>query len=460
MKHFHINFAALLLISATALKMRKKSIFLFLIALMSISVSAMETLQVRLGKDACALGDTLSYSLALTSNEPVSSRIVYVEWLTPEGFVVDRQVRRLENGKVEGSVPVLAKNYSGLYEFRAYTRYMLRGGHYFSKVVPVYELKDGQKCIKQRMLRGEYRTDGREFSFDPRFRVKPEHDITIRGMLYNPKKPRDMYGNVDVTLSTDGYSGTVKTDSTGQFEFHLGDKKGTFDATFVYPNGQKDMPSIVLDNTFAPGVRKYTADEVKLLDGYTILKPKEFLNENNPGKVYSTKQILSDLMDMSGGGRYFYFNSLQQKTDLDYSAWNPLFLAIFEEWKFAPEPIRYALANKPMNSLNLLTDKLDVFDDGARGAMDDYEYLIITTDKSVCKRLNYGDYPPQTRHLNRRELDNGDMLTVTGANHFSGSGPTSVVVVYVPYAKTTPLSERKKNKVPNIRYAVIQGLTE
>ena len=157
----------------------RKSIFLFLIALMSIPVSAMETLQVRLGKDACALGDTLSYSLSLTSNEPVSSRIVYVEWLTPEGFVVDRQVRRLENGKVEGSVPVLAKNYSGLYEFRAYTRYMLRGGNYFSKVIPVYEIKDGKKCIKKRMLRGEYRTDERQFSFDPHIRVKPEQDITI-----------------------------------------------------------------------------------------------------------------------------------------------------------------------------------------------------------------------------------------------------------------------------------------
>ncbi len=427
---------------------------------MAIPVSGEETLQVRLGKDACVLGDTLSYSLALTSNEPVSSRIVYVEWLTPEGFVVDRQVRRLEKGKVEGSVPVLAKNYSGLYEFRAYTRYMLRGGNYFSKVVPVYELKDGKKCIKKRMLRGEYRTDERKFSFAPRFRVKPEQDITIRGMLYNPKKPRDMYGNVDVTLSTDGYSGMVKTDSTGQFEFHLGDKKGTFDATFVYPNGQKDMPSIVLDNTFAPNVRKYTADEVKLLDGYTILKPKEFLNENNPGKVYSTKQIMSDLMDMSGGGSYFYFGPRKYEGNVGYSEWDPLFLAMDEEWREAPEPTRFALANKPIGSLNLSTDTLNVFDDGSRVAMDDYEYLIITTDTAVCNRLSYGKYPPRMRSLNRKQLDNGDMLINTGLNHVSGSGPASIVVVYVPYAKTTPLSERKKNKVPNIRYAVIQGLTE
>ena len=438
----------------------RKSIFLFLIALMSISVSAMETLQVRLGKDACALGDTLSYSLSLTSNEPVSSRIVYVEWLTPEGFVVDRQVRRLENGKVEGSVPVLAKNYSGLYEFRAYTRYMLRGGHYFSKVVPVYELKDGQKCIKQRMLRGEYRTDGREFSFDPHIRVKPEQDVTIRGILYNPKKPRDMYGNVDVTLSVGDYSSTVTTDSTGQFEFHLGDRKGVFEATLVYSKSQKDMPSIVLDNTFSPGVRKYTADEVKLLDSYTILKPKRFLNENNPGKTYSTKQIMSDLMDLSGGGSYFYYTLRKNDITPGYSAWDPLFIAMFEEWKQAPEPIRYAVANKPMSSLNLLTDTLEVFDDGPKVAMDDYEYLVITTDTSVCKRLTYEKYPPSTRRLNHTEQENGDMLTVTGFNHFSGSGPASTIIVYVPYAKTTPLSERKKNKVPNIRYAVIQGLTE
>lgn len=438
----------------------RKSILLFLIAFMTIPASGEETLQVRLGKDACALGDRLSYSLSLTSNEPVSSRIVYVEWLTPEGSIVDRQVRRLENGKVEGTVPVLAKNYSGLYEFRAYTRYMLRGGNYFSKVIPVYELKDGKKCIKKRMLRGEYRTDERQFSFDPHIRVKPEQDVTIRGILYNPKKPRDMYGNVDVTLSADGYSGTVTTDSTGQFEFHLGDRKGTFDATIVYPNGEKDMPSIVLDNTFSPSVRKYTADEVKLLDGYTILKPKEFLNENNPGKTYSTKQIMSDLMDLSGGGSYFYYTLRKNEVTPGYSEFAPLSVALFEKWRLASEPIRYAVAGKPKNSLNLLTDTLDVFDDGSRVMMDDYEYLIITTDKAVCDRLNYGKYPPVTRHFNRKVSDDGDVLTYLGANHVSGSGPASTLVVYVPYAKTTPLSERKKNKVPNIRYAVIQGLTE
>ncbi len=438
----------------------RKSILLILIALISIPVSGEETLQVRLDKDACTLGDTLSYSLSLTSNEPVSSRIVYVEWLTPEGFVVNRQVRRLENGKVEGLVPVLAKNYSGLYEFRAYTRYMLRGSHYFSKVIPVYELKDGKKCIKKRMLRGEYRTDERQFSFDPHIRVKPEQDVTIRGILYNPKKPRDMYGNVDVTLSIDGYSGTVTTDSTGQFEFHLGDRKGTFDATLVYPNGQKDMPSIVLDNTFAPDARKYTADELKLLDSYTVLNPKEFLNENNSGKTYSTKQIMSDLMDMSGGGSYFYYTIRKNDFVPGYSEFAPLSLALFEEWRFAPEPMRYAVANQPMNSLNLLTDTLDVFDDGSRVAMDDYEYLIVTTEPAVCNRLAYEKYPPCTRHLNRKELDNGAILTYLGVNHVSGSGPASTIVVYVPYAKTTPLSERKKNKVPNIRYAVIQGLTE
>ena len=220
------------------------------------------------------------------------------------------------------------------------------------------------------------------------------------------------------------------------------------------------MPSIVLDNTFAPSVRKYTADEVKLLDGFTILKPKEFLNENNPGKTYSTKQIMSDLMDMSGGGSYFYYTLQRHSANIGYSAWDPLFIAMDEEWRQAPEPIRFALASKPMSSLNLLTDTLDVFDDGPRVIMDDYEYLIITTDPAVCNRLTYEKYPPLTRCLNRTEQENGDMLTVTGFNHFSGSGSASTIIVYVPYSKTTPLSGRKKNKVPNIRYAVIQGLTE
>lgn len=70
------------------------------------------------------------------------SRTVYVELLNPGGKVIDRCILRPEGGRFHGSLAVDEQPfYSGYYEVRAYTRYMLNFGPeaLFSKVVPVFK---------------------------------------------------------------------------------------------------------------------------------------------------------------------------------------------------------------------------------------------------------------------------------------------------------------------------------
>jgi hypothetical protein len=69
------------------------------------------------------------------------SKILYVELLNAEGYVVDTRKLKLENGACHGDFKLNASGYGGFYEIRAYTRYMLNFGdtNYFSRIFPVYD---------------------------------------------------------------------------------------------------------------------------------------------------------------------------------------------------------------------------------------------------------------------------------------------------------------------------------
>ena len=69
------------------------------------------------------------------------SKILYVDLLDAEGYVVDSKKLKLENGECHGDFKLKTTNYGGFYEVRAYTRYMLNFGdaNYFSRIFPVYD---------------------------------------------------------------------------------------------------------------------------------------------------------------------------------------------------------------------------------------------------------------------------------------------------------------------------------
>lgn len=435
--------------------MSKKKLLAAWLAFVSLSpCQARESLSLSTDKGAYALGDTLRYELRLTSDEAVRSKVAYVELLAPEGGVVKRIVRKMEGDRCSGTIVMEAANYSGLYELRAYTRYMLSQDKdgYSSKVLPVYEWKDGKKRVKRRVNRWE---KGKEWNlyqpqFHPRFPVTPEQGITVRGMLYDAAGKWESKA-IPVTMTANDFSMTARTDERGCFEFDLGDKDGDFEASFVYPKEGEGAPVIVLDAVFSPEPRKYTKAERRLLDDYVPISHDHYYNELNPGRLLCAKQLMSDLFDATGAS-VFSFN----KTSL---TWEALFYAMASEWTLSTEPSRYVRARKPWGQLDMLADTMEVFDEGGKMDLGDFEYLYLCTDSAVCARFNYRDYSPRSMPLNRTQLGGGMRMLFLG-NGANSTGEPSAVIFFIPYPKGTPLAERWKNTQPNVRHAVLHGYSE
>lgn len=96
----------------------------------------------------CFQGDTINVDILIEpsptlGNNPVSG-VVYVDLLSPEGEMVDRAKLRAVNGRARGKVALMPMLGSGLYELRAYTRYMMNwvNARYYSTIIPVYEDED------------------------------------------------------------------------------------------------------------------------------------------------------------------------------------------------------------------------------------------------------------------------------------------------------------------------------
>lgn len=70
------------------------------------------------------------------------SHTLYVELLNPRGKVVSRRILKIDNGRCHGDFTINhLPFYSGFYEIRAYTKYMLNFGDaaMFSRVIPVFD---------------------------------------------------------------------------------------------------------------------------------------------------------------------------------------------------------------------------------------------------------------------------------------------------------------------------------
>ena len=78
------------------------------------------------------VGDTIWYKGYVTRTDRNTltdlSRILYVELFTPDGYLVERQQLKLQNGTAYGAFKLQDSLYAGYYELRAYTRWMLNFG--------------------------------------------------------------------------------------------------------------------------------------------------------------------------------------------------------------------------------------------------------------------------------------------------------------------------------------------
>ena len=144
---------------------------LFLLLASSTCLRAGEKAYLHLDNSAYFLGDMLRMPAYVMDTDTKrltdKSKVLYIEMMAPEGYVVERRTYPLANGRCAGDVYLRPLLLSGLYEIRAYTRYMQNEGqtNCFSQVVPVYEqVKNGQYtnlAIRKREIRN---MDGRKCS--------------------------------------------------------------------------------------------------------------------------------------------------------------------------------------------------------------------------------------------------------------------------------------------------------
>lgn len=92
-----------------------------------------EKVYLHMDNNSYFLGDTIWFKAYVTRTDTKMpsdlSKILYVELLTPDGYLVERQQIQLENDTTGYGNIVLADSlYGGYYELRAYTRWMLNFG--------------------------------------------------------------------------------------------------------------------------------------------------------------------------------------------------------------------------------------------------------------------------------------------------------------------------------------------
>ena len=105
-----------------------------------------ERVYLHFDNTAYYLGETIwfkAYVMSGVNDEPTTmSRVLYVELVSPEGYVVKTDKYRIGNdGSCHGSFELTPLLLSGYYEVRAYTRYMLNRGNeaIFSRVFPIFD---------------------------------------------------------------------------------------------------------------------------------------------------------------------------------------------------------------------------------------------------------------------------------------------------------------------------------
>ena len=180
-----------------------------------------EKVYLHLDNNCYFLGDTIWYKAYVVRTDrkvPTDlSRILYVELMTPDGYLVERQQIPLENDTTGfGNFVLQDSLYGGYYEVRAYTRWMLNWGRYqteldwglknmyanafynkgmmkdffteyekiYSRVVPVYDKPQEagvyEKNMTMRPMRRYYKKSGEKN--EPVLSFFPEGGNLIQGV--------------------------------------------------------------------------------------------------------------------------------------------------------------------------------------------------------------------------------------------------------------------------------------
>ena len=248
-----------------------------------------EKVYLHLDNTCYFLGDTIWYKGYVTQGNTGTltslSRILYVELLTPDGYLVERQQLEMPDGMANGMFVLTDSLYAGYYELRAYTRWMLNFGQrehphggwivdafynadmardflrdydkLYSRVFPVYDKPEEEgrfpKDMTVRPLRRYYKTRSGKPETDLRF--YPEGGQLVAGtdgrvaLELNTEEGEHLKG-VDITIRDKDKQEVARcrTDERGRAVFTLRNisPSGGYQAVFSLRGNsyEKDLPEV------------------------------------------------------------------------------------------------------------------------------------------------------------------------------------------------------------------------
>lgn len=140
------------------------------------------------------IGDTIWYKAYVVRADDLTvtdmSRILYVELVSPDGLVTERQtVVVSDKGLGNGNFALPDSLYSGYYELRAYTRWMMN----FAVTEHGYNIDDAEKFYSRQMARDFFRQYGTVYSRVVPVYERPEEegDYNIKYIVKRPKQRLD-----------------------------------------------------------------------------------------------------------------------------------------------------------------------------------------------------------------------------------------------------------------------------
>lgn len=270
--------------------------------LLQTNVQVQEKVYVQTDNNCYFVGDTLWYKafvLRADDNKPTNmSKLLYVELLSPDGVVVERQRIVVSNkGVTCGQFALQDSLYSGYYELRAYTRWMLNFNvthraytlddkHLFynnnmahdffrewdglySRVLPIFSKPKKKGNYEGKYMYGRPKQEV-EFVEKPKLKVRfyPEGGTLLEGV--QNRVAFDICNNDGQALQISGsLDDGTKLQPTymgrGTFLVSPNGQKATFrwkdkDWTFKLPKSQDDGVALVLDK----GEAKWTSRGVNV----------------------------------------------------------------------------------------------------------------------------------------------------------------------------------------------------
>ena len=189
-----------------------------------------EKVYLHLDNTCYFLGDTIWYKGYVTQSNTgtltTMSKILYVDLLTPDGYLVERQQLEMPNGMTHGMFVLEDSLYAGYYELRAYTRWMLNFGKCEYPHIKDTEHRFYSKKMAKEFFRDYEKLYSRVFPvFDkPEVAGECPKDMTLRPMRRYYKKPREQKPELDLRFYPEG--GNLVEGTTARVALELNDEDG------------------------------------------------------------------------------------------------------------------------------------------------------------------------------------------------------------------------------------------